>query len=33
MLDHLLEVPDFPPSIKMVLWENFPSDKVVTIII
>ena len=28
MLDHMLEVPDFPPTIKTVLWENLHSDKV-----
>lgn len=27
-MDNLFEVPDFAPSIKTVLWENLPSDKV-----
>ena len=26
--DNLVEVPDFPPSISKVLWENIPIDKV-----
>ncbi len=28
VVDHLLEVPNFPPTIKTVLWENYTVDKV-----